>query len=65
MNNVLTYFKESYHELVNKVTWPTSKELQRSSVVVAIASVIIALIIGLMDMIGNLLFNDFIYKLIN
>lgn len=65
MNSVLTYFRESYDELVNRVTWPTMKELQKSAVVVAVASIIIALIIGMMDMMGNLLFNDFIYKLIN
>jgi preprotein translocase subunit SecE len=65
MNNILAYFRESYDELVNRVTWPTMKELQKSAVIVAIASVIIALIIGLMDFSGNLLFNDFIYKLIN
>lgn len=65
MNSILTYFRESYDELVNRVTWPTLKELQKSAVIVAIASVIIALVIGLMDMSGNLLFNDFIYKLIN
>jgi len=65
MNSVLTYFRESYDELVNRVTWPTMKELQKSAVVVAVASIIIAMVIGLMDMVGNLLFNDFIYKLIN
>ncbi len=65
MNNILAYFRESYDELVHRVTWPTFKELQKSAVIVAIASIIIALIIGLMDMSGNILFNDFIYKLIN
>ena len=44
-----TYIKESYEELVKKVSWPTWAELQSSSVVVAIASLIIALIIYLMD----------------
>lgn len=65
MNSVLTYFRESYNELVNRVTWPTMKELQKSAIVVAVASIIIAMVIGMMDMVGNLLFNDFIYKLIN
>lgn len=65
MNSILTYFRESYDELVNRVTWPTLKELQKSAVIVAIASVVIALVIGMMDMSGKLLFNDFIYKLIN
>ena len=49
MANKGTYIKESYDELINKVSWPTWSELQSSSIVVAIASVIIALIIYVMD----------------
>ena len=41
--------KESYNELVHKVSWPTRKELAQSSVIVLIASIILALIVGLMD----------------
>ena len=44
-----SYIKSSYVELVNKVSWPSWSELQSSSIVVAIASMIIALIIYLMD----------------
>ena len=44
-----SYIKSSYDELINKVSWPTWSELQSSSIVVAIASAIIALIIYLMD----------------
>ena len=44
-----SYIKESYEELVKKVTWPTSSELQNSSIIVAVATIIIALIIYLMD----------------
>jgi len=44
-----SYIKESYEELVKKVTWPTWSELQNSSIIVAVASIIIALIIYLMD----------------
>ena len=44
-----SYIKESYEELVKKVTWPTWSELQNSSIIVAIATIIIALIIYLMD----------------
>ena len=42
-------FKESYNELVHKVTWPTSKELSSSAVVVLTASLLIALVVFLMD----------------
>ena len=42
--------KESYNELVYKVSWPTRKELAQSSVIVLIASIILALIVWLMDL---------------
>ena len=41
--------KESYVELVHKVSWPTRKELSKSAVLVLIASIILALIVWLMD----------------
>ena len=41
--------KESYTELVHKVSWPTRKELSMSAVLVLIASIILALIVWLMD----------------
>lgn len=43
------YIKDSFDELLHKVTWPTWEELQNSAVVVAITSLIIALIIFIMD----------------
>ena len=41
--------KESYVELVHKVSWPTGKELSKSAVLVLIASIILALVVWLMD----------------
>ena len=43
--------KDSYNELVYKVTWPTRKELTNSAVVVMIASVIIAIFVFIVDQI--------------
>jgi len=43
------YVKESYDELVHKVSWPSFKELQSSAVVVAVAALILALIVFVMD----------------
>lgn len=43
------YIKNSYNELVNKVTWPTFAQLQNSTIVVMVASVIFALIVLAMD----------------
>jgi preprotein translocase subunit SecE len=49
MAGMKTYFEESYSELVHKVSWPTWKDLQSSSIVVLIASAIIALLVFVMD----------------
>ena len=54
-----SYIKSSYDELVNKVSWPSWSELQSSSIVVAIASLIIALIIYLMDQTFSSIMNVF------
>ena len=45
------YVKSSYDELVHKVSWPTFKELQSSAVVVAVASLVIALLVFAMDIV--------------
>ena len=47
---MIKYFKESYNELVHKVTWPTFPQLQSSTVVVMVASVIFAIIVLAMDL---------------
>jgi preprotein translocase subunit SecE len=46
-----TYLSESYNELVNKVSWPTWKELQGSAIIVLVAALIISVIVFLMDFI--------------
>ena len=43
------YIKECYDELLHKVSWPSWSELQNSSIVVSIASLIIAVVIYMMD----------------
>jgi preprotein translocase subunit SecE len=59
MSKLVAIIKESYNELINKVSWPTWSELQNSSIVVAIATVIIALIIYFMDSIFSNLMKIF------
>jgi len=46
---VQAYVKESYDELVHKVSWPSWSELQNSAIVVSVASLIIATIVYIMD----------------
>jgi len=42
---IVAYLKDAYNELVYKVSWPTREELSGSTVIVLIASLIIALIV--------------------
>ena len=48
-SKVTAYFRESYDELMHKVSWPSWSELQGSAIVVSIASLIIALVVLVMD----------------
>ena len=48
-NQVVNYIKESYDELMHKVSWPSWAELQGSAIVVSVASLIIAVIVFAMD----------------
>ena len=48
--NRLTDIKESYNELVHKVSWPTKSELANSTIVVMVASIIAALVIWVIDL---------------
>ena len=73
MASFKTYLSESYNELMNKVSWPTWKELQGSAIIVLVTALIISLIVFLMDFIFGVqnMGNDsfwkgmlgFIYKL--
>lgn len=49
MNKLKSYVADSYNELRYKVSWPTMKELQGSSVLVLVASFIMAGIVYLLD----------------
>ena len=50
MKKIVAYFKETYDELVHKVSWPTYSELTNSAVVVLYASLLIAVVVFLMDL---------------
>ena len=53
MESIILYIKESYNELVHKVTWPSWPDLLGSSRLVIVASIVIALIIFVMDLISK------------
>jgi len=53
MNKVSTYIRESYRELLEKVTWPTWGQLQQSTVIVLVATVLITALVSVMDFGSN------------
>jgi len=62
MDTIMLYIKESYNELLHKVTWPSLSDLLSSTTVVLIASAIIALCILVMDIISRGVLDN-VYKL--
>ena len=63
MSKITTYFKESYKELTEKVTWPTWPQLQQSTMIVLAATIVITLLVMAMDFVaGNGL--KFIYNVL-
>jgi len=53
MDGILLYIKESYNELIHNVTWPTWPELFSATWLVIVASIIIALLVFVMDIISK------------
>ena len=47
---MINYIKESYNELINKVSWPSMSQLQSSTIVVMVASAIFAVVVLAMDL---------------
>lgn len=49
MSAVVNFVKESFDEMKHKVSWPKYSQLQSSSILVLIGSLLFALLIGIMD----------------
>ena len=49
MNKLQQLVKESWTEVTENVTWPKFSELQASSTLVLVASLIFALVVGTID----------------
>ena len=65
MKKIINYVKESYNELIHKVSWPTWAELQNSAIVVSIAALVIAVVVFLMDAsfgVQQMRFGSFVWK---
>jgi len=50
MKKIKQYIIESYEELRHKVSWPKYNDLQNSSILVLVASLIFSIVIGLIDL---------------
>lgn len=50
MNKIAIYFRESYKELTEKVTWPNWTQLQQSTMIVLVATLVITALVSLMDL---------------
>jgi preprotein translocase subunit SecE len=59
MNRINTFVRESYTELMTKVSWPTWDELQSSAAIVTVAALIISVIVLVMDAASNSVFSFF------
>ena len=53
MNKLTTYIKDSYQELLHKVTWPTWDQLQQSTMIVLGATLVITAMVWIMDLVAN------------
>jgi len=62
MNKITIYFRESYRELLEKVTWPTWSQLQSSTVIVLVATVLITALVWIMDLASSSILH-FVYSL--
>ena len=50
MRRFINYVKGAYAELLHKVSWPSFKELQSSTILVMVASVVFAVVVLVMDL---------------
>jgi preprotein translocase subunit SecE len=62
MTKVTNYFRDSYRELTEKVTWPNWPQLQQSTIIVLVATILITAVVWLMDLVAHSALN-FIYSL--
>ena len=50
MSSITSLIKESWVEVTENVTWPKFTELQSSSILILVASLIFALLVGVVDL---------------
>jgi len=53
MNKFTVFLKESYQELVERVSWPKWEQLQQSTMIVLGATLFITAIVAVMDFLAS------------
>ena len=53
MNKFSAYLRDSYKELIEKVTWPAWNQLQQSTMIVIGATLFITFLVWIMDFVSN------------
>jgi preprotein translocase subunit SecE len=61
MNKISNYFRESFKELTEKVSWPTWQQLQQSTMIVLAATLVITLLVMTMDFAAGNIMRE-VYK---
>ncbi|WP_207508071.1 preprotein translocase subunit SecE [Telluribacter humicola] len=59
MEKFTAFFKSSWEEITQHVTWPPFNELQSNTTLVLVGSLIFALVVGVMDFIFENALNLF------
>ncbi len=62
MNKIQSYFRDSYNELMEKVSWPNWQQLQQSTMIVLVATLVITAIVWVLDL-GSSNLLKFVYSL--
>ena len=62
MNKIQSYIRDSYKELMEKVTWPNWQQLQQSTMIVLVATLVITAIVWVLDL-GSSSALKFVYSL--
>ena len=53
MNKITGYLRDSYKELTEKVSWPNWTQLQQSTMIVLVATLVITAMVSLMDFLAG------------
>jgi preprotein translocase subunit SecE len=53
MNKIGNYFRDSFKELTEKVSWPTWPQLQQSTMIVLAATILLSFIVLGMDFVAG------------